>query len=223
MPVITIRGQLGSGAPEIGKIIANRLHTDYVDREIIAEVAANLKRKPTDIAKKEMPPFKLTERIQEALSYSYPVVTSPEGVHMPVYLPSWEIPLDNERYVQSLETVIKKITENQTIVIRGRGSQFILKDLPSAFHILVVAPLDVRTKRVMDDLNLSEEDAKKQINRFDSSRKEFTKKYFRAELEDPVNYDIVVNTAALNFKDAATIVLRALQLKLKAVQKQESS
>lgn len=37
MPVVTIRGQLGSGASEIGREVANRLHVDYVDREVIAE------------------------------------------------------------------------------------------------------------------------------------------------------------------------------------------
>jgi cytidylate kinase len=38
MPVITIRGQLGSGAPEIANRVAERLHIDYVDREIIADL-----------------------------------------------------------------------------------------------------------------------------------------------------------------------------------------
>ena len=35
MSVVTIRGRLGSGAPEIGKLVADKLHADYVDREII--------------------------------------------------------------------------------------------------------------------------------------------------------------------------------------------
>jgi hypothetical protein len=32
MSLVTIRGQLGSGAPEIGKEVAHKLHFDYVDR-----------------------------------------------------------------------------------------------------------------------------------------------------------------------------------------------
>ncbi len=43
MSVVTIRGHLGSGAPEIGKQVADRLSIDYVDREIIADVAKQLK------------------------------------------------------------------------------------------------------------------------------------------------------------------------------------
>jgi len=37
MPIVTIRGQLGSGAPEIGKAIAEFLHADYVDRKSLPE------------------------------------------------------------------------------------------------------------------------------------------------------------------------------------------
>ena len=44
MPIVTIRGQLGSGAPEVGRLVADRLRADYVDREIIAEVASRLNR-----------------------------------------------------------------------------------------------------------------------------------------------------------------------------------
>ena len=40
MSVVTIRGRLGSGAPEVGKQVAEKLQADYVDREIIARVAA---------------------------------------------------------------------------------------------------------------------------------------------------------------------------------------
>ena len=45
MPVITIRGKLGSGAPEIGKLVAESLHIDYIDREIIAH---NIRRATTN-------------------------------------------------------------------------------------------------------------------------------------------------------------------------------
>jgi hypothetical protein len=39
MSVVTIRGQAGGGSPQIGRLVADRLHVDYVDREIIAKVA----------------------------------------------------------------------------------------------------------------------------------------------------------------------------------------
>jgi hypothetical protein len=71
MSVVTIRGHLGSGAPEIGKKVADRLHIDYIDREIIADVAQRLKWPKEGIAYKEMPPGTLLGRIAEALGHSH--------------------------------------------------------------------------------------------------------------------------------------------------------
>ncbi len=62
MSMITIRGQLGSGAPEIGRRVADILRADYVDRKIIAEVAARLHRQEQEVIAKEMTPSSLLGR-----------------------------------------------------------------------------------------------------------------------------------------------------------------
>jgi hypothetical protein len=200
---------LGSGAPEIGKLVADKLHTDYVDREIIAQVAERLHWPKQDIAKKEMPPGSSLRRIAEALGRGYALGTGFEGA----YLPTWAIPLDDTRYIIGLESVIKELAGSGSIVIRGRGSQFILRDFPGAFHVLVIAPLELRMKRVMKGLKLDEKAAKQEIERFDSSRREFTKRYFQAELEDPAYYDIVISTEHLSFEGSASIIVHAVPFK----------
>jgi len=102
--------------------------------------------------------------------------------------------------------------------VRGRGSHFILKEWPGALHILLVAPEELRLKRIIANLNLSEDDARKEIGRSDSSHREFIKRYFQADLEAPINYDMVINTASLNFIDTATIIIKALRAKQKNTQ-----
>jgi cytidylate kinase len=215
MSVITIRGQMGSGAPEIGKRVADQLHIDYVDRGIIAGVAARLNYPEQKIEKQEMPPATLFTRIVDALGHSYPPAAGSGGINMPMpmYLPASEIPLDDISYLTGLESVIKELAASQSIVIRGRGSQFILKDYPGAFHVFVVAPLTIRVNRVMGGRKLDEKAAKQEINRFESSRREFIKRYFKAELEDPIHYDLVINTEHLSFEDAASIIIDALSLR----------
>lgn len=205
MSVITIRGPLGSGAPEIGREVAQKLQADYVDREIIAEVASRLHRQEQDVLAKEMPASGLLGRIAEALEHSYGFDVGFEGA----YLPSWQIPLNDTRYFQALETVVKELARGHSLVIRGRGSHFILKDYPGALHILVVAPFKVRVERVMQSLELTQENAKREIDHFDKSSREFIKRYFKAELEDPIHYDIVINTERLSFQAAAAIVADA--------------
>jgi cytidylate kinase len=209
MSLITIRDQLGGGAPEIGRQIAELLHADYVDREIIAEVAAQLHRQEQDVLAKERPPSSLLGRIAEALERSAPFGVGFEGA----YLPAWQIPLDDARYLKALEFVIKDLARSQSLVIYGRGSQFILRDYPHAFHVQLVAPLEVRVKRIMQSLNLDQEAAKQEIARVDNSNRQFVRRYFKAEVEDPVNYDLVINTKNLSFQAAASMVVDALSYK----------
>jgi cytidylate kinase len=209
MSVVTIRGQLGSGAPEVGRQIADRLHADYVDREIIAEVARRLQRQEQDVIAKEMPPSTFMGRIAEALGHNYAFGDAYAGA----WLPTWEIPLGDTRYLEALKSVVKELARSQSLVIRGRGSQFILRDYPGALHVLLVAPLEVRLKRVMQNLKLDQEAAKREIERFDNSRREFIKRYFHAELEDPAYYDLVINTERFSFQATASIVVNALSLR----------
>ncbi len=209
MPIVTIRGQLGSGAPEVGRLVADRLHADYVDREIIAEVAAKLHRQEQEVIAKEMPPSSLLGRIAEALEHSYAFGDGMAGA----YLPMGQIPLDDSRYLQALESVVRELARGQSLVILGRGSHIILKDHPETLHVLVVASPEVRVKRVMQDLALDPEAAKLEIARFDSSLRQFIKRYFKTEMEDPVHYDLVINTGRLGFAAAASMVVGTLSLR----------
>jgi cytidylate kinase len=207
MSLVTIRGQLGSGAPEIGRLIADKLHIDYVDRQIIAEVAERLQRDEQDVIRKEMPPGTLKGRIVEALTSNYIMVEPHYGG---AYLPPELIPLGDERYVKVLESVVRQLAGGSSLVIRGRGSQFILKDRSGSVHVFVVAPMELRVERVMQDLKLDEKAAREEVTRYDTSRHEFAKRYFQAELEDPIHYDLVINTGRVPFEVAASIIINAL-------------
>jgi cytidylate kinase len=214
MVIITIRGQLGSGATDIGKRVAERLQIDYVDREVIAGVAKQLDYPEKKIESQEMPPTSVFKRIGEALGRSYPASISSGGISapMPMYLPASEIPLDDDSYLKGLETTIQELAKENPIVISGRGSQFILKDNPDTFHVLITAPLAIRINRVMGSMNLNKNAARQEIKKYDSSRHEFIKRYFKADLEDPNNYDMVINTEHLSYEDAASIIIDSLAL-----------
>ncbi len=207
MPIITIRGLYGSWAAEIGELIAQKLNIDYVDREIIAGVAERLRRPSTSIAEKEMPPSTLLGRISEAMAQT---ACLGDGIYAGVYSPLCEIPLNDTNYLSGLEYVIKELAASHSIVIRGRGSHLILKDFPGAFHVMIVAPVEVRLKRVMESEKLNEKDAKNEIARFDNGSREFVKRYFKANIADPIYYDLVVNTNHLSIEDAASIIVDAV-------------
>jgi cytidylate kinase len=211
MAVITIRGQLGSRAPEIGKMLANRLNYEYVDRKIIESVSSKTNYSKREILIKERPAGTLPGRIIESLNQTYPAALAREGA----YVPGWEFPLADWRYIESLKVIFEEIAERGSVVIRGRGSQFILKNHPNILHVLTVAPLKSRIKQVMNALNIEEKAAIKKIVSFDSSRREFIKRYFKADIENPINYDLVLNTERIENDDAVELIAYALSLKIK--------
>ena len=209
MPVITIRGKLGSGAPEIGKLVADKLQIDYIDREIIAKVAARLNLEEEEIIEKETPPTGLQSRIAEALARGFTVGDGIQGV----YLPMWQIPLDNNRYLETLTSFITELAKDHAAVIFGRGGQYILKNHPRSLHISTVAPLNLRIQRVMESMKINEIMAKQEIAHYDGSAREFIKRYFGAEMEDPTQYDLTINTERYSFNEAASIIIESLRIK----------
>ena len=209
MPVITIRGPRGSEAHAIGELVAQRLGIDYVDWKIIADVAKQLRTTGQAILEKEMPASTLLGRVAEAIKSNYAF----DNGYLDMYQPLVELPLDDRNYLAGLQHVIQEMAKCQDIVIHGRGSQFILKDFPAAFHILTVAPLAMRIKRVREELECDEKHAIEEIKRHDKSLAVFIRRHFRAELSDPVHYDLVINTGHFTVEAAVSLIIQALQLK----------
>jgi len=102
MSVVTIRGQLGSGAPDIGKLVTDKLQTDYVNREIIAKVAELLNTKTQDEIAKEMPPGSFLKRTWEALGRGLIGDTDYERT----YVRTGEISSDDTRYLTGLNVIL---------------------------------------------------------------------------------------------------------------------
>lgn len=205
MPVITIRGLTGSGASEIGRQAAQLIGGDYVDRQLIAEVAEVVKRPEDQVEAKEQIRPGLLARIVEPLRR----VLSGSGKIESAYMRTWEEPLDDEEYLSALEAVIEGLALEQNMVIAGRGSQHILRNNQSVLHVLVVAPLEDRLNKVMLDLNVDREEAIRHIEETDSSRKAFIQRFFEKEIEDPLLYDLVINTSYIAYDAAARLVVSA--------------
>ncbi len=208
MTIITIRGQLGSGAREIGRRLARTLEMSYADHEITTRVAAELGEDRETVVAKEMPAASFSGYIMEALERSYALWVGGPAV----YLPAWELPLSDNRYLSALDRVVRDLARGPAVIF-GRGSQFILKDYPDAFHVLVVAPLDVRLRRVMRNFRLDPDSAKKEIEEYDGSRREFARRYFKAEREDPAHYNLVINTGRTTIEAGVSLIAGTLARK----------
>jgi cytidylate kinase len=58
----------------------------------------------------------------------------------------------------------------------------------------------------MRTYKVTDKEARRQVMRTEADRKAFIRKYFQADMMDPVNYDMVINTENIDIDLAARIV-----------------
>jgi cytidylate kinase len=108
--------------------------------------------------------------------------------------------------------VIGAIGEHGRAIIVGRGANFILPP-DNCFKLRIIAPQQARIQHVAKSFDISEDEAKRRVIRTESDRRAFIRKYFNAEIADPVNYDMVINTGTLHVDDAANAIAAAIEVK----------
>jgi cytidylate kinase len=105
--------------------------------------------------------------------------------------------------------ILGTIGKHGRAVIVGRGANFLLPP-EKRLSVRVIAPQEVRIKNVAREYSVSVDVAKTRILKTESDRKAFIKKYFNGDIEDPLNYDLIINTGTLSIDDAANAVKGAL-------------
>jgi cytidylate kinase len=130
-------------------------------------------------------------------------------------LEDWIASLVNDRhlwpdqYLQHLMNVIGTIGKHGRAVVVGRGANFILPP-QQRFRVRITAPQRLRIDNVAHDFNLSPDEAKRRVIKTESNRKAFVRKYFNADIADPTNYDLVLNTQTLSVDNAVEVIGAAL-------------
>ena len=103
------------------------------------------------------------------------------------------------------ETILKLASVGNVILI-GRGGNIITARLPNMFHVRLVAPLEERIEHSHESYGMTKTEARKFCLREDSGRKRYLKKYFRADVNDPLLYHLIINTGLVGYDDAARII-----------------
>jgi len=189
--VITVHREPGSGGRVVATRLAEKLGIAIFHQEVINEMA-----KSADVSEK------LVETLDErGLSILEDWISS--LVH--------ERHLWPDRYMQHLMKVVGTIGKHGRAVVVGRGANFILPP-EKRFSVRIVGPQAWRINNVAKEFDMSSEDAKRRVMRTESDRRAFIRKYFNADIADPTNYDLVINTATLNVDDAVKVISSALGL-----------
>ena len=191
IPVLTISREPGSGGRFIGEKLSKRLGFDLFHQEVLHEMAASAK---------------VSAQLLKTLDE--------KGLNV---LDEWIASLVDTRhlwpdqYLKHLMKVIGTIGRHGGAILIGRGANFILP-AEQRLSVRVIAPLDVRAQKVAETFGLSVEDARRRVTKTDSQRKAFVRKYFYADIADPLNYDVTVNTGSMSLDGAVDVVCSTLEV-----------
>ena len=230
MTIITFNGPIGSGGPEIGLEVSEKLNIDYVDRLILAEAAKRIGATVQAVSGKEHKLPRTRDRIgrfaQNLLERS---AMSGAGGE-PYFGPGIEVLLSRDYYssdqkdtitsttnvtdtefITATTSVITDLADAGDVIIVGRASNLILATKPNALHVRVRAPLEQRIETIMNREHLTHENATTFVNEHENARIAYFKRFFKVDPNDPDNYHITLNMGNLKTSTATAIVIHAAQ------------
>lgn len=201
--VITISHQLGCGGACIGRKLSEILRVPFVDRQILKQTADYLHLPEEDIENREERATSFWEKFSRLELFNDPVTAAAAE-----YFPS-----DRELFRMESD-VIEKIASRSSAIILGRGGRYILREFPNHLSVLVHADKEERIRRISQLQRLSEDAARRILEKDDRERSAYLRTYTRLDLLDSRNYDLCLNTSAVGLDNSVAIVRSALACKL---------
>lgn len=212
MPVITVGRQFGAGGATVGHMLATELKADFLDSEIIDEVARRLQLPKEDVEAEDEQPGSLLARLLVALgsATSEPLIPPEATAWTP---PNAGPTFDARKAVLAItQHVIKEAARGGNVVIVGRGGAYILADHPGALHVFLRAAERIRVKTVMARLNIANEDeARRRLKQTDENWTAYIKQVYGHDRNLPGHYDIVLDTGRLGYDATVDAIIAALK------------
>ncbi len=201
--VITISRQVGSGGDEIALEASKILRYAYFDKSLMVDAAKNIGISEEEIADFSEDTYKAKGFVDKILQRKKPVVLSLKDNA------KIRKTLDEEECLSVIHVVISSLASRGKTVIVGRGGQAILKHKLGVLNVRIIAPVDVRVKRIMKSEGLSKEEALRLIEVNDKAQAEYLQRFHNINWEDPMIYDMVLNTGKMNFDIATRVIVNA--------------
>lgn len=110
---------------------------------------------------------------------------------------------------KTLTQVLEELYIEGNVVILGRAGQYILRQRPGVLHVRIVAPAILRAERVAEQRQIPQENAAAQIEASDKNRRKFLKHLFEIDWDDPLLYDLWINTAHFDAAQSARLIVQA--------------
>jgi cytidylate kinase len=194
LPSITISRQMGSGGIEIAELLANRLaersrQSWIVFDRNLAEMVWKDQDLPAPVGPffQEEIPQAVREAVQEIL-----------GIRM-----------TGAQMVEHTAATILRLASLGNAIFIGRGANIITANQKSVLYVRLMAPFAKRVRQIEEHHRLSTQKAVELITTTDETRRRYVMHYFRAEIDDPINYHFVINTGLTGYDEAARLIADA--------------
>lgn len=197
MAVITISRQYGSGGKTVGQQVADALGYTFADDDIVQKIAELAKVSPGWVESVEKEAGGRMSRLVSKM-VSKPLVER--------ILKDERGYIDEEIYIDYLVVLISQMADEGNVVILGRGSQYILNDLPESYHILLINNFENRVKFMMDRYKLSQPKATQVIRGEDKRRINLYRKIGKQDYDQPELYHLVINMARVEIDEAVQMI-----------------
>jgi cytidylate kinase len=183
--VITVSRQYGAGASEMARMLAGRFGFRVIDNELLSMAA---EQSGLDLAK--------IERVYEQ---------RPSFQDLRIYKEQ------SEKYVQAVNKVLDGLVKEGNIIIVGRGANLALLNVCNVFNLRVVADFSARLQRVMQREGVNETEARRRITDADYAREAYYRYLYNVMPDDPLVYDLILNTSRLTLEEAAAMIAAAFE------------
>jgi cytidylate kinase len=199
---ITINRELGSGGRTVGRLLAERLAVPYYDKALIMALEKKYNLSVEEIERMKgksvrwWSDFNRVMRVGE----NPRLYVEKEGDEPDV--------VTTEVIFKAEKEILQAIAKDESCVIAGRTGFFVLKDHPNHLSILIQASMEHRLERVMRKKKISEDEARKIIQKVDNMREKYVNKFAHTSRYDARNYDLVINMDGKTEEDAADLIMR---------------
>lgn len=197
--VITISREFGSGGREIGKLLAKQLGYHYYDSELIRLAAEKSGYTPEYVEQNEQA-LKNPVLHDFFAWYAGPL----EQTDLPKV----------DQLFQKESALIRELSRNGSCIIVGRLANYVLRDLPTAYHIFISADAASEAARVCACDHISPEAAAK-VKKVNHERAVHCKHFTKTDWGNVKNYDLCIKSDDFGVNETAQIIADLFKKKMK--------
>lgn len=198
--IITIGRQFGSGGRSIGQKLAERLHVNFYDKELIS-LAAKESGMSAEVFEN------VDEQAANSLLYSLSMGMYSFGNGFSMM---GDLPVNDKLYLLQ-HKLIKEIAAQESCVIVGRCSDYILKDNPNCVNIFIYAEMSFRKEEAVKRHGIDAAHAEHIINKTDKNRANYYSFYTGQKWGATENYDLCINSSKLSEEKIVDLIVSYVQ------------